>query len=60
MPTKHVDEETWRKVEKETVRAVVTTGRAVKDTEVLKLLITKGIQSIKEEDYKKFVERKAK
>lgn len=58
MPSKHVDEMTWRKVEKETVRAVIATGKPFKDTEVLKLLILKGISEIKEEDYKRFAENK--
>ncbi|MEC8905408.1 MAG: hypothetical protein VX952_12980 [Pseudomonadota bacterium] len=58
MPSKHIDEQTWRKVEKETVRAVTSTAKPFKDTEVLKLLILKGIQEIKEEDYKKHAERK--
>lgn len=53
MPTKHIPDATWRKVEKETVRAVVTTQRSIKDTEVLNLLILKGIEAIKDEDYKK-------
>lgn len=53
MPTKHIPDSTWRKVEKETVRAVVATQRSIKDTEVLNLLILKGIEAIKDEDYKK-------
>lgn len=58
MPSKHIDDQTWRKIEKETVRAVTSTAKPFKDTEVLKLLILKGIQEIKEEDYKKYAERK--
>jgi len=53
MPTKHIPDTTWRKVEKETVRAVVATQRSIKDTEVLNLLILKGIEAVKDEDYKK-------
>tara|TARA_B100000446_G_scaffold161144_1_gene160426 strand:- start:240 stop:416 length:177 start_codon:yes stop_codon:yes gene_type:complete len=51
MPTKHIDDVTWRKVEKETVKAVVATQRTFKDTEMLKILINKGLENIEEEDY---------
>lgn len=58
MPTKHIDDATWRKVEKETVKAVVTTQRSIKDTEILKILINKGLENITEDDYKKLVGKK--
>ncbi len=58
MPTKHIDEPTWRKVEKETVKAVITTQTALKDTEILKILILKGLKEITEEDYKKYAANK--
>ncbi len=51
MPTKHIDDATWRKVEKETVKAVVASQASLKDTEVLRTLILKGIENISEEDY---------
>ena len=35
MPSKHIDDVTWRKVEKEHVRAVVATQASLKDTEIL-------------------------
>lgn len=53
MPTKHIPDSTWRKVEKEMVRAVVATQKPIKDTKVLNLLILKGIEKITDEDYKK-------
>ncbi|MDX1751477.1 MAG: hypothetical protein R3271_14305 [Methylophaga sp.] len=58
MPSKHIDEATWRKVETETVKAVVATKTSLKDTEVLKLLILKGLEVIKEEDYIKHIKNK--
>ncbi|MGL6469668.1 hypothetical protein ACSZNP_21555 [Aeromonas hydrophila] len=58
MPTKHIDDATWRKVETETVKAVVATKTSLKDTEVLKLLILKGLQEIKEEDYVAYINKK--
>ncbi|WP_421196510.1 hypothetical protein [Aeromonas enteropelogenes] len=58
MPTKHIDDATWRKVESETVKAVTTTRAALKDTEVLKILILKGLQHVSEEDYMEFLKKK--
>lgn len=58
MPTKHIDDATWRKVESETVKAVTTTRAALKDTEVLKILILKGLQNVTEDDYIEFLKKK--
>lgn len=58
MPTKHIDEETWRKVEKEAVKATISTKRSIKETEMLKWLILKGLEEISEEDYQKMVRKK--
>lgn len=53
MPTKHIQESTWRKIEKETVKAVIETQKSIKDTEMLDALILKGLEEITKEDYKK-------
>ncbi len=58
MPSKHIDDETWRKVEKETVKAVVATQRALKDTDMLRILINKGLEHITEDDYRKMTKKK--
>lgn len=58
MPTKHIDDTTWRKVESETVKAVIATKTSLKDTEVLRLLILKGLESISEDDYLNFIRKK--
>ena len=58
MPTKHIDDATWRRVESETVKAVIATKTSLKDTEVLKILIQKGLQEIREEDYLKYLRKK--
>ena len=54
MPTKHINDVQWRKIEKETVKAVTMLALPVKDTKVLEWIITKGLESITEDDYKKF------
>ena len=54
MPTKHINDVQWRKIEKETVKAVTMLALPVKDTKVLEWIITKGLESITEDDYQKF------
>lgn len=58
MPTKHIDEPTWRKIEKQLVKAVTVTKRGFKDAEILKIIINKGIQNISEEDYLEYIKNK--
>ena len=58
MPTKHIDDVTWRKVEKEHVKAVIATQKSLKDTEILKMLINKGLESITEDDYSSLIKKK--
>lgn len=60
MPTKHIDDATWRKVEKEVVKAVVATKKGFKDAEIIKILLNKGIEEITEEDYIKYSNQKNK
>ena len=57
MPSKHVDDETWRLVEKETFKAITETQTVFKQTEVLKILIKIGLQNAKTEDYKEYIKR---
>ena len=59
MPTKHIDDETWRKVEQAAVKATIATKKSVKETEMLKWLILKGLEEITESDYEKMIKRKS-
>lgn len=54
MPSKHIDDQVWRKVEKQSVDAVVKLKVPVKDTEMLKWLIIKGLETITDDDYRRF------
>lgn len=54
MPTKHIPDSTWQKVEKKMVEVVIELKEPVKDTQVLNWLILKGLEEITEEDYRKF------
>lgn len=58
MPTKHIDNLTWERIQKEHVKAVIATKTSFKDTEILKMLINKGLEYISESDYKAFAEQK--
>ena len=52
MPTRHISDKTWRLVEKETVKAVIATQKPIRASQVLEMLIKKGIKKATEEDYK--------
>ncbi|ARW82150.1 hypothetical protein [Aeromonas salmonicida] len=60
MPSKHIDDSTWRRVESETVKAVIATRTSLKDTEILKLLILKGLDCITEDDYRQYLKEKGR
>ena len=60
MPSKHIDELTWKKVQDETVKSVILTRTSLKDTEVLKTLIKKGLEHITDEDYMNYIQKKLK
>lgn len=58
MPTKHIDDQTWRLVEKRTVEAVVATRVSIKETEMLTMLIKKGLENLNEDDIEKIIRKK--
>jgi len=60
MPSKHIDDVTWRKVEVETLRAVMCANHVFKETEILKALIMKGLENIEDEDYREMATKKQK
>ena len=60
MPTKHIDDATWHKVTKITIDAVLSTKEHFKESEVLKMLIEKGIKEINENDFEKVANEKRK
>lgn len=60
MPSKHIQDKTWDKVKDQFNRAIVTTKTGFKETEILNLLILKGIENIQEEDYIRLAAQKKK
>lgn len=59
MPSKHIQDQTWERVKEQYVRAVVTTKVGFKETEILNLLILKGIDNITDEDYIRAASKKS-
>jgi len=51
MPTKHIDDETWRKIEIKTVQAVIKTQKSIKESEMLKRLILIGLKHYEDEEW---------
>jgi len=58
MPSQHIKDETWRKVEKEAIRAIIQTKTNIRTTEILDLLIKKGLEVVDEIDFDKLVKDK--
>ena len=54
MPTKHIEEKIWSKVEKLTVHAVHHLERPIKDTEVLQWLLIMGLGYMTDKDLENF------
>lgn len=52
MPVKHIPDAIWRKVEKELVKAVIATQLPVKESEIIEVLLRKGLENITDADYK--------
>jgi len=52
MPSKHIDSSIWREVEDKTVFLIGELGRPIRDTEVLKYLIVKGLQTLTSDELK--------
>ena len=52
MPSKHIDDKTWRKIQDLTVKVVIATQRPIKETEVLNYLIKRGLEETNVEELK--------
>lgn len=60
MPVKHIPDTIWRRVEKELVKAVVSTQRPVKESEMIEFLLKKGLEAAKDGDYKELNKKEPK
>lgn len=52
MPTKHIDEKTWKKIQDLTVKAVIATQKPIKEGDILHYVIRKGLEDITLEELK--------
>lgn len=52
MPTKHIDDETWKKIEIKTVQEVIKTETSIKETDMLRRLILIGLKHYDEEQFR--------
>ena len=60
MPSKHIDQEIWLNIQKKTVETVAYTQEPIKDTEILKILLTIAIKKIKTEEIVKEITKNKK
>lgn len=58
MPSRHIPDATWAKVEKETYKVVVKTGKVIKELDMLDYLINKALSDISEDDYEHVASKK--
>lgn len=57
MPVKHIDDETWRLIEKLNVKAVIATQKPIKEGQLIKFLLRRGLKDIKEEELKEIIKK---
>ncbi|MFZ3896671.1 hypothetical protein [Salmonella enterica] len=60
MPTKHIDKDAWKRIEELTVKATILLNTPVKDSEILKKVIAKGLSVIDDDDLKNIKDRGVK
>lgn len=60
MPSKHIKDESWKKIEKVTVKAVIQTMTSIKETEMLDYIIEKGLKALDEIDFDQIAKKKKK
>ena len=58
VPSRHIPDPTWSKVEKETYKAVVKTGTVITEKDMLDYLILRGLEVITEDDYRSIADKK--
>jgi len=54
MPTKHINDKTYEAVKKEAYKAALICGENIKESDILNLLILKGIKVVSKEDYERY------
>lgn len=57
MPSKHIDNELWNKIQEKHIQMVIETKTSLKDTDVLKAIIKKGLDVITNDDVLKNIKK---
>ena len=52
MPTKHIDDKAWRKIQDLTVKTVIATQKPIKETDILHYVLKKGLEDVTVEELK--------
>ncbi|WP_101776051.1 hypothetical protein [Pasteurella oralis] len=55
MPTKHIDAELWQKVEEKTVDVIVRVKTMIKETDILQVVLRKGLEQITDDELTQYV-----
>lgn len=58
MPTKHIDNELWKKIQEKHIEVVTETKVSLNDTDILKTVIKRGLEVVKNEDFLKYTTSK--
>ncbi|MGR3807801.1 hypothetical protein [Pasteurella testudinis] len=60
MPTKYINENAWKKIEELTLSTIIQTKFMLKETEVLQVVIEKGLQQLSDDDLLQYVNENKK
>ena len=57
MPTKHIPDAIYAKLEKKHVDAIIYTKQKIKESDFIEFVLKRGLSSLKNEDFEEFVPR---
>ncbi|MGR3808158.1 hypothetical protein [Pasteurella testudinis] len=60
MPAKYINETAWKKIEELTLSTIIQTKSMLKETEVLQVVIEKGLQQLSDDDLLQYVNENKK
>ncbi|MDP0281772.1 hypothetical protein Q7269_07200 [Glaesserella parasuis] len=58
MPSKHIDKELWKKIQEKHIEVVTETKMSLNDTDILKTVLKRGLEVVKNEDFLKYTTSK--
>ena len=60
MPTKNIAEPIWKEVQNRTIKTISNTKIMVKDTDLLQVILRKGLETITDQELETYVKNKFK